>query len=416
VITIVGLGFVGLTTALGFANKGYKVFGIDRDEGKLWKIRNGIVPFKEPYLRAELRKHLSRKFFPGSDISKAVSSSRVIIFCVGTPSDKDGNTNLTILTRAVKEVLAHVRKDRFVTFVIKSTVPPATCSNVIKPLMEKAGFKIGVNIGLVSNPEFLREGCAWADFIGSDRVVIGEHDKKSGDKAASLYEKFDCPVIRVSMNTSEFIKYLSNTMLSTLISFSNEMAMLAEKIGDINVKKAFKAVHLDKRWSGRANKMANYLFPGSGYGGSCLPKDTQAIFGTSRKLGFDAVMLRSNIETNKRIMEHTAQKIAFKLPKDAVIGILGLSFKPECDDVRATPAYTIIRMLLEKGYKNIIVFDPIAMPNFKKEYDFDIEYASTLKELAGKSDIAAIITGWEEFKDIGKYMKNKKIVDGRYIL
>lgn len=412
IITVFGLGFVGLTTALGFAQKGHKVYGYEINQNRVDILNNKILPFHEPGLDDALIRHLNRNFFITNDLKSALSESDCVYYCVGTPYGENGQADLSYLFSAIDSTLSEIHDSRYRVLVTKSTIPPTTTKDKIIPYIENKGFEVGKDIGVANNPEFLREGHCWDDFINSDRIVLGVSDNKSKEIIMKLYEKFDCPLFTVSLNTGEFIKYLSNTFLATLISFSNEMSIIADTLGEIDVSEAFKIFHLDKRWT--ESDITGYMYPGCGYGGYCLPKDTNAIYALTKSEGFDAKILANVIQTNDNISKFIVNKITRNIEKTDKIGILGLSFKPGSDDVRDTAAARIIKELMENGYTNIIAYDPMAMDEFKKHYNLDIEYASK-EDLLEKADELVITTAWDEFKDI-KQLTDKRIVDCRYML
>ncbi|HEX8356408.1 MAG TPA: nucleotide sugar dehydrogenase, partial [Segetibacter sp.] len=308
-ITVLGLGFVGLTTALGFSKKGFKVYGIDVNQQRVDSIKRYEVPFYEPYLDEALREELGENFIIDASLEDAVNNSKAVIICVGTPGNPDGSANLTYLLDAVKNVF-EVSKGDFKVIVTKSTVPPSTVSKKVKPYVDELNIQFSKKIGLASNPEFLREGYAWDDFMNPDRIVIGVEDEESKEILNDIYQPFNAPVHYVTFNSAEFIKYLSNTLLSTLISYSNEMAMIGEHIGDIDVPGAFKILHQDKRWFGKPASMSSYVYPGCGYGGYCLPKDTAALISISKENGFTPKILEGNLQINEEIKEYVANKVA----------------------------------------------------------------------------------------------------------
>lgn len=413
VVTVFGLGFVGLTTAVGFAEKGIRVYGIDVDKERAEVIRGGRLPFHEPGLDEALARNLDKSFFVTEDISRAVSESDCIYYCVGTPYGEGGQADLTYLYSAIEATLDEIHDGKFRVLVTKSTVPPSTTKRKVVPFIEGKGFRVGDQIGAANNPEFLREGHCWDDFMNADRIVLGVSDEHSEEILRSLYEGFDIPVYAVSLNTGEFIKYLSNTLLATLISYSNEMSVIADTIGDIDVAGAFRILHMDKRWGG--SDMATYAYPGCGYGGYCLPKDTNAIYSLVKGMGFDAGILRNVIATNDRMPEFIAARIAKACPKDKTLGILGLSFKPGSDDVRDTPAAKVIYKLKEKGYSRICAYDPIAIEEFEARYSLGLAYRQAMGEVAEEADVLVILTAWEEFARLPG-MTEKPIIDCRYML
>lgn len=412
IVTVFGLGFVGLTTALGFADKGNKVYGVEIDQDRKNTLNNGKIPFFEPGLDKALLRNLNKNFKITNDLENSIKKSDCIYYCVGTPYGEGGQANLSYLFSAIESTLNEINDDKFRVLVTKSTIPPTTTKEKIIPFIENKGFKVGEDIGVANNPEFLREGHCWDDFINADRIVLGVSDKNSKKIIEKVYSAFDCPIFVVSLNTGEFIKYLSNTFLATLISFSNEMSIIADIFGNIDVSEAFKILHMDKRWNNA--DIINYIYPGCGYGGYCLPKDTNALYSLAESKGFDAKILKNVIETNNNIPSFITDKIVKNLNKDDTIGILGISFKPDSDDVRDTAAAKIINELIERGYVNIIAYDPMAIEQFKKFYNFNIRYGSK-EDVLNLSDEIVILTAWNEFKDI-KNLTEKPIIDCRYML
>ncbi|MBP5359967.1 MAG: UDP-glucose/GDP-mannose dehydrogenase family protein [Bacteroidaceae bacterium] len=419
VITVFGLGFVGLTTSLGFAKYGHTVYGVEVSQERLNTIKSGKLPFLEPGLDQALNEYRGNRFHPIStdQLSMAIPASDCIYYCVGTPYGKDGQADLTYLFGAIDQTLqARGATSKYQVLVVKSTVPPSTTSQKVIPYLQAQGITVGTDLGVANNPEFLREGHCWDDFIHADRIVLGVSDDRSATLLRQVYATVKEPVFCVSLNTGEFIKYLSNTLLATLISYSNEMSLVADTIGGIDVAEAFRILHLDKRWGGAA--MASYVYPGCGYGGYCLPKDTNALYAVSRTAGFDAQILHNVIATNDNMPQFMADKIirAAGPDKSQTIGILGLSFKPGSDDVRDTPSAKVIRALLDKGYTQIIGYDPVANAEFQRVYSLPIAYADTYDALLSKAHTLVITTAWPEFADVRERADGKPIVDCRYML
>jgi UDPglucose 6-dehydrogenase len=418
VITIFGLGFVGLTTALGFAEYGHTVYGVEINNDRLKMIKSGKLPFLEPGLDKALERHLNKRFHPIStaDLDKAIPESNCIYYCVGTPYGKNGQADITYLLAAIDQTIEKVNDNRFRVLVTKSTIPPSTCIKKVMPYLESKGIKVGEKFGIANNPEFLREGHCWDDFINADRIVLGVSDEKSEAMVRRIYANEKMPVFCVSLNTGEFIKYLSNTLLATLISYSNEMSVVADTIGDIDVAQAFRILHMDKRWGGC--DMASYVYPGCGYGGYCLPKDTNALYAVTKSSGFDAQILKNVIATNDTMPEYIVNRIVKTIGaenKNIKIAILGLSFKPGSDDVRDAPSAKIIVRLIESGYKNICGYDPVANKEFESHYNLDIAYYSDYNKLLTEADVFVIATAWPEFKNI-LARTNKPVVDCRFML
>jgi len=414
VITVIGLGFVGLTTALGFADKGHKVFGLEANRKKLESLKELKVPFYEPMLQDKLKEHMNDHFMLSASIAEAVEKSDAIFICVGSPSGDEGKVDLTQIKNAIDGVLETISDDKFRVICIKSTVPPSTTRDDVVGYIQKSGFSVGEQIGVTNNPEFLREGYAWQDFIQPDRIVVGAADTKSSALLQEIYAPFCVPVHVVSLNTAEYIKYLSNTLLATMISFSNELSMIAHTLGDIDVPNAFRILHEDDRWNGIPAKMSSYVYPGCGFGGYCLPKDTSALIGKARDNGLDTPLLSSVLATNEYIVSHHVDRIVANLDMRQRIAILGLAFKPDSDDVRDTPSAKIINEILGKGYKNIVVYDPIAADQFKSSYSFEVCYAPSMKDAVEDADVVVICTAWKEFKDIHSKFPGKTVIDLRY--
>jgi len=415
-ITVIGLGFVGLTTGLGFSKKGFRTYGIDIDESRLNKLKNFEIPFHEPGLKEVLTEEYEKTFFLNASLEEAVKDSQVIFFCVGTPASADGSADLSHLLNAIKQVL-NADAGSSKVFVVKSTVPPSTLREEIIPFVEKEAPNSIGNYGFASNPEFLREGYCWEDFIEPDRIVVGAEDDRTKQIMERIYKPFNAPIHFVTYNTAEFIKYLSNTLLSTMISYSNEMSIVADTIGNINTQDAFKILHEDKRWFGSPASMSSYVYPGCGYGGYCLPKDTHALYSIAKRKGYTPKVLEGNLKINDEIKDFVVKKIRDSIGKNEKVGILGLSFKSGSDDIRLTPSLDIIEKLIQKGYKNILAYDPLAMNNFKHDHShLNIEYANSMEETVEKADILVILTAWKEFNEKKSLLSAKKTLDFRYIL
>jgi len=415
-IAVIGLGFVGLTTALGFAEKKFPVLGFDVDARRIGQIKQGELPFHEPHLDNALAKHLNHGFRLAASFEDAVRGADVIFYCVGTPQSDTGAADLSYLVRAIRSTLVACRKSGFKTLVVKSTVPPGSMQSSILPLMKKSRLTIGREIGLANNPEFLREGVAWEDFMNPDRIVIGAGDTRSFESVAALYKDFGAEIFHVTPTTAEFIKSCSNALLATLISFANETSIIADQVGDVNVKQAFEILHRDRRWSGQPGKMSSYAFPGCGFGGYCLPKDIAALRYAARKAGCKPELLRGVIVANQAIKHHFVEKIVAATRPGTRIGVLGLSFKSGSDDVRESPAADIVQLLLKHGRKRLTAYDPLANDSFQKLYQFPIRYADNLRALAATSDVFVLLTAWPEFREKKNLLRGKPLFDGRYFL
>lgn len=414
-VTVFGLGFVGLTTAIGLASKGHQVYGYDIDLMRRDTIAAGRLPFLEPGLDEALVREIGVHFHLTDDPADAVKKSECVFFCVGTPYGENGQANLSYLFAAMDQALAGVDEEKFRVFVVKSTVPPTTISERVIPYLQKHSCLYGSKLGVANNPEFLREGHCWDDFMNADRIVFGVCDPHSEQLLRELYRDFSCPIFAVTPNTGEFIKYLSNSLLATMISYSNEMSLLADVVGDIEVARAFRILHMDKRWGGC--NMTSYVYPGCGYGGYCLPKDTNALLSLSRSKGFEPGILAHVIAINDQMPQRIAERIIRQAVDPSTrIAILGLSFKPGSDDVRQSPAAPILRILQQKGYSNLSAYDPVANSQFQHAYpDIMLQYQDSMAQTVHDAAVAVILTAWPEFTDITQHT-NAVILDCRYML
>lgn len=420
-VAVVGLGFVGLTTALGFAEAGHSVAGLEADPAKREQIASGRVPFHEPGLPEALGRHLGSGFAVAEGVAEALDGAEAVFFCVGTPTGDEGSADLSTLDAAVREVLDAVRgsgasRSDAPVLVIKSTVPPGTCAGHVAAVVRDGGFEPGEGIGLANNPEFLREGVSWEDFTRPDRIVVGGVDEASATRVAALYDGFGCEVLTVSLGTAEFVKYLSNTLLATLISWSNETSMIADAVGGIDVARAFRILHLDRRWSGSPANMTTYAYPGAGFGGYCLPKDTAALAACAREAGVAPLLLDAVLEDNERIGEHVADRILAALPPGGTVGVLGLSFKPGSDDVRESPSARVVRALLDRGVSRVVAYDPMANEAFAEAHRLPLEYATSVAEVAASADVVAVLTAWPEFRERLAELAGVPVLDFRHYL
>ncbi len=405
-INIIGLGFVGLTTALGFASKKNKVICVEKNLSRLDSIKKGKIPFKEPGLEKVLKK-TKKKFCIFSDKPIILKDSVNIIFvCVGTPCKTSGAVNLNQINKTIISIKKEYKNERII-FVIKSTVPPGTIKENFKNYKNR-------NISFCSNPEFLREGFAWYDFNNTDKIVIGYERLDDFKILKRIYSKFNGDIIGVNTNTSEFIKYLSNSLLASLISFSNELTMLAEKQGDINIRKAFDAVKLDKRWFGNPATISNYLHPGLGYGGYCLPKDLMALNFLAKKNKIFNGILESTNNVNKKITRFQTQKLFRKFNKKNQIAILGLSFKPNSDDLRGSKSVELINILLKKGYNKIYTYDPFVGDEINNIFGKKVIHSKRLKFDSQKKYL--LCTAWKDYINFVKKLDKNKYLDFRYVI
>jgi UDPglucose 6-dehydrogenase len=421
-ISVIGMGYVGLSTAVAFASRNYTVVASETDTEKISLINRGVPPFYETDISEMLVEVLKSGCFKCTSSTKAaVLNTDATFITVGTPSKPDGSIDLRYVKDSAKEIgSALSNKDSYHLVVVKSTVIPGTTENVVKPILEESsGKKCGVDFGLCANPEFLREGSALHDIFNPDRIVIGEYDKKSGDMLEALYREFYAekmpPVVRTTPINAELIKYASNAFLATKISFINTIANICERMPGADVTVVAKGIGLDRRIG------PFFLNAGLGYGGSCLPKDLRALIQHSRSLGYEPKLLEAIESVNKNQPQwalEQCKKLLGKL-KDKRIAILGLAFKPNSDDMREAPSIVIIRQLLKEGAK-VVAYDPAAISNAKAIFKEEIEYASSALECLKGADCCILVTEWEEFKklkpeDFIQNMHTSILLDGRRI-
>ena len=409
--TVLGLGHIGLVTALGLAEYGNTIVGYDLNPQLRNQLKHSVVRFSEPGVEEALTRHLGDSFTIADTIETAVHDSSCFLFCVGTPTDKNGRANLSILEAAVVDVLSCLPAHGVFTLVIRSTVYPGGIRERIMPIVNQYRQK-GRTIQVAANPEFLRESFAWNDFCSASRTLIGSDEPEAASTVRSLYSNLPSTVYCVSLETAEYTKYLSNCMLATMISFANEMSFAARTIGNIDIEEAFTFVQRDDRWVN--NKMSEYMYPGCGYGGYCLPKDTKAMLGRMELLNISMPVLSAVIRTNDSMPEKIVSLVSHSIQKDTKIGILGLSFKPLSNDVRESPAEKIIRQLLLKGYRNIIVYDHMANTDFYLAFpELAVQYCRSFKEIIEKADVFINLHNDEVFKSVGQ-RTSKPVFDFRY--
>lgn len=420
-ISVVGLGFVGLSTAVFFAGQGYGVLVSSKDKAKVNLTRKGKTPFFEPELEQALKQTIEKGTLkPVLGRNKAVSDADVIFVTVGTPSLPDGSANLSFIKETAKEIGKAMKKNKhYQLVVVKSTVPPGTTENMVKSTLERySGKKAGEDFGLTMSPEFLREGSSLYDVSNPDRILIGEFDTHSGDVLEELNREAyhgRVPLIRVSLASAELAKYASNCFLAAKISFINEVANICERIPGVDVVDVARAMGLDPRIG------KEFLKAGAGWGGSCFPKDTKALVAIAKDLGYMSRLVKSVITVNakqaKRMVEIAEEELGSLKGKN--VAVLGLSFKPDTDDVRDAPSLRIITFLLRKG-ANVTAFDPAATENARRVLGNRINYAKSVSECLTNADCCLLITEWDIFKklrpeDFTRSMRKKILVDGRRI-
>lgn len=417
-IAVVGTGYVGLVTGTCFAETGIDVTCVDVDKKKIEDLQNGILPIYEPGLEVMLERNVKKERLRfTTDIVSSLKNCEVVFIAVGTPPDEDGSADLKHVLAVARDVGKYM--EDYLVVVTKSTVPVGTARKV-KDAVKKELDNRNANIEFdaVSNPEFLKEGAAVNDFLKPDRIVIGTESKRAEEIMKGLYKAFllnGHPIIFMDIPSAEMTKYAANAMLATRISFMNEISNLCEIVGaDVNMVR--RGIGSDPRIGNR------FIYPGIGYGGSCFPKDVKALIKTAKENHYDMRILNAveTVNEDQKLVLFTKVKNYFADNlKDKTIGIWGLSFKPETDDMRESPSLVIIEHLLKSGCK-VKGYDPQAMKEAKRILGDTIEFATDPYEALIDADCLLLLTEWHEFrypnfKVMEKLMKQKVIFDGRNI-
>ncbi len=414
-VSVIGTGYVGLVTGATLADSGNQVVCLDILEEKINMLNSGKSPIYEPGLDELLKKGLKNKNLSGStEIEQNVRNSDITFICVGTPSDKNGNIDLSYIKSASSAIGRSLRdKNEKHTIIVKSTVVPLTTEEVVMPnILKKSGWK-RENLGIGMNPEFLREGSAIEDAQNPDRIVIGFADEIARKSLNELYEPYKCTKLECSPRTAELIKYASNSFLATKISFVNEIANMSN-IWGIDFQEVAEGMGLDSRIS------PEFLRAGAGFGGSCFPKDVKALAAAAKNSKVESLMLKATLEVNDiqpRIIVKMAED-RLGVIKGKKIAILGLAFKPDTDDVRESRSEIVIRELMEKG-ANIVAHDPEGMLNFKEI--IDVKMTPTPELATEKADCVIIMTEWDIYKNLDlklllERMNGNVLIDGRRAL
>jgi len=419
-ISIIGCGYVGLVTGACFAELGNNVICADNDTKKIESLKKLKIPFYEPGLEELVKKGVGENRLSFTkNIKEVVEKSLIIFICVGTPPKEDGSADLTGIENVSRAIAKYL--DSYRLIVEKSTVPVQTgewIERTIKVFSINGRSAFGGNkrktkFDIASNPEFLREGSAIYDFMHPDRIVIGVESKRAERLLKTLYKPLKSPIIITDIKSAELIKHASNSFLAVKISFINAISKICELAG-ADVKKVSEGMGLDKRIG------KDFLDAGLGFGGSCLPKDLDAFIRICENLRYDFRLLKETKRINEEQREFLIKKIKDSLwiLKDKRIGILGLSFKPNTDDMRLAPSVSVIQSLLEEGVR-ISAYDPQAMDNTKKIFK-NIKFCKTSYEVAKNADCLLILTEWNEFKEldfkrIKRLLRQPIIIDGRNI-
>jgi len=413
-IAVIGTGYVGLVTGACFAEFGVEVTCVDVDEAKIEKLNGGIIPIYEPGLDTIVEKNAEagRLHFT-TDIKKAVEGALVVFLAVGTPPKEDGSPDMSYYQQAAKDIAEAM--NGYKVLVTKSTVPIGT-GKWLRDFVSN-NLNVKTDFGVASNPEFLREGAAIGDFMRPDRVVIGSNEERAIEIMKELYRPLyliETPIVITSLEAAELIKYAANAFLATKITFINEIANLCDAIGC--------DVHDVARGMGMDNRIGRkFLHPGPGYGGSCFPKDTRALTTVADQFGVETRIVDAVIEANERQRDAMLAKIETLVGdlNGKKIGVLGLSFKPETDDMRESPAVDVIRLMAEKG-ATVCAFDPVAMDEARHCLDSGVEFASDEYEAIRDADALVIITEWNQFRALDmervkKLLRSPKIADLRNV-
>ena len=405
-LVIVGSGYVGLVTGACFSEFGYKTICVDKDQDRINQLNSGVCPFYEPGMEDLLKKHLknTKLLSFSTSLSESIHKADIVFITVGTPSRRlEDDADLKYVWAVAEEISHNIKK--YCLVVTKSTVPVGT-SKEIKRIIEKTVPK--ENFDVVSNPEFLREGSAINDFMRPDRVVIGVDNKKSENIMRELYRPLylrETPLFVTSIESSEIIKYASNSFLATKISFINEVSDLCEVVG-ANVQDVSDAMGIDQRIGPK------FLNAGPGYGGSCFPKDVKAFISTAKKFDTNLSIINAVHESNKKRVIKIVDKIEKNTKKNSSLTILGLSFKPNTDDIRESTSIKIANLLHHKGYQ-IKCYDPEAMENVRNE-KYNFHYYDTAIEACRDTNAIIIGTEWNEFRALNlnaiRKIVNEKII------
>ncbi len=419
-ISIFGMGYVGLCSAVCFALRGFRTIGMDIDKTKIEAISEGRSPFFESGLETALRKSTAHgNLSLTTDVREAVEGSDISFITVGTPTNPRGGIDLTCI-KAISRNIGDALKQklRYHLVVVKSTVIPGTTKNTVRSILEKQSEKrCGPDFGLCVNPEFLKEGSAMQDTLNPDRIIIGEYDNRSGTTLQELYKRFYGekipPILRTNLTNAELIKYANNAFLAMKISFINQIANLCQRIPNADVEVIARGIGLDRRVE------PSFLKAGLGWGGSCFPKDLTAFLRFSKSKGASQSLIEAALCLNQ-VQPLKAVKLAERLLnglEDMRVAILGLSFKPGTDDMRNAVSIEIVKEFLRRKAK-ISAHDPVALGNAKRIFGDEVEYCRSALECICGADCAIIVTEWPEFSKLGpedfiSRMRNSVVIDGR---
>ena len=434
-VAIIGTGYVGLTTGVCLAFVGHSVWCLDSDEAKIKALLEGKIPIYEPYLRELLEEAGSNLHFTSS-YAEAVPESEVVFIAVGTPPTPSGAPNLEFLSQAARSIGQHIDRE-FTVVVNKSTVPIGSgnwVDSLLRDAVEPRQDKSSIEFAVASNPEFLREGSALHDSLYPDRIVIGADEPRALEVLYTLYRPVldqtftsptylprpetgnAVPLLSTDLASAELIKYAANAFLALKISFINEIGLVAERVG-ANIAEVGRGIGLDSRIGPR------FLSAGIGWGGSCFGKDTAALIATAGEYGLHMPIVESARKINSRQRDRVVEKLLheLKILKGRTIGLMGLAFKPNTDDLREAPAIEIAQKLIDRGVR-VKAHDPIAMERFQREHgQMGVHLVEAATDLADGCDALVLVTEWNEYRDldwevVAKKMRYPMLLDGRHVL
>ncbi len=430
-VSIIGAGYVGLVTGTCLAEKGHQVTLVDVDPAKVTAINGGTPPIHELDLPELLAKHAGKNLCATTDLQAAVLATEITLIAVGTPFDGQ-RIDLTFVRECSAQIGRALRdKNAYHVVVVKSTVVPGTTDDVVGPTVaQESGKVLGRDFGLGMNPEFLTEGQALADFMRPDRIVLGGIDERTQDTLDGLYASFtNCPHIRTSNKAAEMIKYASNSLLATMISFANEIGNLCSAVGGVDVLDVMQGVHCSSYLSPFTKSgdrvtapISSFLLAGCGFGGSCLPKDVKALVSHGQQHGAAMPLLSSVLQVNRDQPGRVLSLLKKHFPSlhGVRTAVLGLAFKPDTDDLRESPAFPIIDALLAEG-ASISAYDPVAGPGAKRIFgQKPVNVCTGLNEAMHEAQAVVLVTRWDEFRSVPELLRKQNsqavFIDGRRML
>ncbi|MCK8825887.1 UDP-glucose dehydrogenase family protein [Fuchsiella alkaliacetigena] len=408
-LCVVGTGYVGLVSGACFADLGNQVICVDIDEEKIAGLKEGKMPIYEPGLKEIVDENYNNGNLDfTTSLARGIKESDIIFIAVGTPSTEEGGADLSAVESVARSVAEQINDYKIV--INKSTVPVGTGDWVEDLISDNK--EADYDFDVVSCPEFLREGSAVSDTMNPDRIIIGSNNEKAAQVLDELHQDFEAPILHTDRYSAEMIKYAANAFLATKISFINEIANICERTG-ANVEEVAQGIGMDHRISDK------FLRSGVGFGGACFPKDTRAIVSTAKEHGYDFKVVSATVEVNQLQKKTLVKKLKKELPEleGRTIAVLGLSFKPNTDDMREAPSRTVIKELLEAGAE-VKAYDPIAMDEAQEIFSDDIDYAEDAYSAIENTDALLLVTEWEEFqnldlKRVKELLNNPLFIDGR---